>query len=281
MAHVDTGLTVADSAAMRSALCSEIDAGHPVLAQFSLSPDRWAPEWTLFTGYDDGGATVIGWSFFQEDEEHAAGIQTEESGQFRLADWERQTITLVQISGQPVAERDINALEKQAAQEAVTRSQGPVGSQAAQPCEHLTWGLAAFDRWATAIEAPDHTDVSDHVLLGRMQYHGHLVGHLAAQKWYSCDCLRHGQHSPWTVASVLQASAAWATFHERMWDIWDVAGGFWRDEQEELVKFRSQGARDRVAALIRQARDLDAAAATHLQTALDRWDRSHGDYMNH
>ena len=39
-------MTVADRAAIRSALCSGIDAGHPVLALFSLSPCRWAPEWS-------------------------------------------------------------------------------------------------------------------------------------------------------------------------------------------------------------------------------------------
>lgn len=275
----ESNLTVADTESLRSALCSGIDAGRPLLAHFSLSAAHWAPEWCLFTGYDEAGATAIGWSCFQQDEQQMLGLDTEPGGQFRTSDWDARTPCLIKIEGHPGADRDLRALEHQAAADAVEQAQNrPTGNNSTP---HLSWGLAAFDGWAAAIEDPDNAQVTDEVLLGRMQYHGHLVGHLAAQKWYSSAALRGGSHSPWTVADVLQAAAAYATFHEQMWDIWQIAGGYWRDEQEELVKFRAQDARERIATLIRQARALDERAVTHLQQALDRWDKSHGDYVNH
>lgn len=272
-------MKVADAEILHTALCAEIDAGRPCLALFSLSTEHWAPEWTLFTGYADDGATVIGWSCFQHAEgDHMAGVETEEAGQFRLSRWASHTPCLVRLSGEAPAARDLPTLERSAIEDAVAQSRG---RQQGRQQDGRSWGLAAFDAWATAIEDPDNNSLDEGVLRGRMQYHRHLVGHLAAQKWYSSVGLRRGEHSPWTTADVLRAAAAYASFHEVMWEIWDVAGAYWRDEQQELGKFQEAAARAQIASLIRQAGELDAEATGHLETALGRWDKSHAHYLDH
>jgi RNA polymerase sigma factor (sigma-70 family) len=48
------------------AIVEEVDAGHPVIAQGIVGP----PECCVVTGYDDGGRTLRGWSYFQSSPEN-------------------------------------------------------------------------------------------------------------------------------------------------------------------------------------------------------------------
>jgi hypothetical protein len=78
---------------------------------------------------------------------------------------------------------------------------------------------------------------------------------------------------------VLHASTDYARIHELMWESWRVAGGYWRDADAELAKFRDAGARRDIAAIAREAGRLDGEAAIHLRSALAAWDKSHSYYM--
>ena len=86
-----------------------------------------------------------------------------------------------------------------------------------------------------------------------------------------------------------RAAAGPLLIHGLMWDVWQVVGGYWRgckpgdgehrviwDNADEVRRFRSRSVRERAAAVIRRARDVDAQSLQDLQTAKDEWDSCRG-----
>ncbi len=260
-----------DVAAMRALVRDSIYAGRPVLAALSLSRQHWAPEWSLITGYDADGATVTGWSCFQDEEPWKEEVDLEPDGTFRLSDWETRTVTAVRLSGVH-RRQDEDALGKQALELGVSYARGRQDGLDA-------WGVTSYAAWAQAVEAADLTDLDAHLLKGRMQYHIRYIGHLAAQRWFTSAFLKQLHAPVFCVSDVLHAAGWYARIHELMWDCWQVAGGYWRDEDGELPKFRDPATRSQIAAIIREAGELDARALQHLETALSAWDKNHGYYM--
>ena len=264
--------TAAESGpAVRELVLASIGNGRPVVAAMSISATRWAPEWTLLTGFDDDGDVVTGWSCFQEDEQEQAELSFEDAGYFRKTDWEKDTLAAVRIREplSPAPERD--AVERQSLDLGVCHSQGAeVG--------HTGWGFEAYERWAQALQAEDIVDLDEDTLRGRLDYHTHFVGHLAAQKWYTACFLKDMQTKVWSLSDILHAAACYARIHELMWEVWKVAGGYWRDRDAEVTKFRDPAARAQIAALITEAQGLDEAAVEHLEGGLAAWDKTHAHY---
>lgn len=61
----------------------EIDAGRPVIALGIIGP----PEAAIVCGYRNGGKTLLGWNFFQENPEYAGDAKTDDSGYFICDTW--------------------------------------------------------------------------------------------------------------------------------------------------------------------------------------------------
>ena len=112
-----------------------------------------------------------------------------------------------------------------------------------------------------------------------MQYHIRYVGNLAAQRWFTSCFLKELDAPVFCVGDVLHAAGCYARIHELMWDCWQVAGGYWRNEDEEVQKLRDPSIRSQIASIIRAAGDLDARALQHLETAVRSWDKTHAYYM--
>ena len=236
------------------------------------SSKRWAPEWSLITGYDDGGDTIIGWSCFQDDERKKEELQFEPEGYFRKRDWEKDTMVVVRISGEKAESPDRESLERQVLEYGTCLSQGLVHG-------NESWGFEAYKRWACAVEDEGTGDLSEDILKGRLQYHTHFIGHLAAQKWYTSVYLKDMKKRGWNVSDTLCASANYAKIHELMWNCWQVAGGYWRDPMTEVGKFRDTEVRREIAEIIREAGRLDKVAVGHMASALSAWDKTHAYYM--
>ena len=66
-----------------------IDEGYPCIALGIIGP----PEPCIITGYRKNGEELLGWNFFQNDTEFAAGIQIDESGYFISSNWWENTDT--------------------------------------------------------------------------------------------------------------------------------------------------------------------------------------------
>jgi hypothetical protein len=254
----------------RLVVSSISDDGHPVIALLSASPARWAPEWSLITGYDDAGGIITGWSCFQDFPQETSEMEFEPSGYFRKRDWERDTPVLFRLAGK---KQDDELLEQRVLEQGVELSREATTAERA-------WGLAAYDAWAHAVEEDEHfAEAADSVIKGRLEYHTHFVGHLASQKWYTSVYLRDMRKKGWNVSDVLHASANYARIHELMWDCWKVAGGYWRDSDAELSKFREGSSRAQIAKIIRAAGSADEMAMAHLGSALEAWNKTHRYYL--
>jgi hypothetical protein len=72
-----------DRAQMIAAIQESISRGRPVISFGMIGP----PEAGLITGYDDGGDTLIGWSYFQGDASMAGDTPFEPSGYYRRPNW--------------------------------------------------------------------------------------------------------------------------------------------------------------------------------------------------
>lgn len=259
-----------DNRAIRNLILTSIREGRPVIAQLSASSERWAPEWSLITGYDDNGAVINGWSCFQNEKKEKEELDFEPEGYFRKNDWEKDAVAAIRIGGEKKVS-DID-LERQALEYGVSLSRESVKNNA-------SLGFATYERWARALEDESNGSVDDDVLKGRLHYYTHFVGHLAAQKWYTASFLKDMNIRVGSICDALHAAANYAKIHELMWECWKVAGGYWRDSNGEIGKLRDAENRREIAAIIREAGQLDRAAVAYLEPALASWNKTHAFYM--
>ena len=258
--------------AVRGLVLGSIREGRPVVASLSVSGTRWAPEWSLITGYDDGGDTLIGWSCFQNEEREKEELEFEPEGCFRKRDWEKDALAVVRISGTKAQASEGESPGRKVLEYGIDLSRGSISG-------NESWGVETYERWACAVEDEENETVTEDVLKGRLQYHTRFIGHLAAQKWYASSYLRDMEKRVWSDSDVLHAAGNYVTIHELMWECWKVAGGYWRDPIPEVEKFRDVGARREITGIIREAGKLDQAAAGHMEAALAAWDKTHSFYM--
>jgi hypothetical protein len=74
---------------------TEVDEGRPVIALGIIGP----PEACIVTGYRDNGKTLLGWSFFQDMPEFAAGLSYDDAGYFVTQSWweNPETVALIAV----------------------------------------------------------------------------------------------------------------------------------------------------------------------------------------
>ena len=259
---------------VRDLVVSCVRSGRPVIAFMSISSEFWAPECSLITGLDDSGATVLGWSPFQDEEVEKGALKLSPEGYVANGDWETGVAALLFLREAADGAPEREVAERESLELGVRLSAGLVkGNQA--------WGLEAYEAWAGALEdESDVADLSDEDLKGRMLYYRHLVGHLAAQKWYTSSYLRGMKEKVWSVYDISHAAGNYARIHEVMWECWKVAGGYWRDSEAEVPEFRDSANRHKIAGFVREMKQLDEAAVNHLSAALEKWDKTHRYYMD-
>lgn len=119
----------------------EIDAGRPVIGYGIIGP----PEACLITGYRETGEALLGWNFFPDMPEWAAGVTTEPCGYFVRRGWfEHAEILAVMAVGQPVATLAGQEALRDCLEFALTVMQTP------RVFNHAG-GFTAFAAWAAAL----------------------------------------------------------------------------------------------------------------------------------
>lgn len=76
---------------------SQIDKGNPVIALGIIGP----PEVCIITGYRNGGETLLGWNFFQDNPEFNRDITIDESGYFITERWWDNADTVAVMALEP------------------------------------------------------------------------------------------------------------------------------------------------------------------------------------
>lgn len=257
LGHSSLAATVS-AAEIRDRIVSSIEVGMPVLAFGVVGP----PECSIITGYDDGGATLLGWSFFQECDMDEPAPPKEPTGQFRKAGWEASTAGIVTI-GERVEAPERQELDLELLRRAVEIARTPMvrGRHA---------GVAAYDAWADALLSdPGFDQPTPEWLDAAMMAHDDNVTVVAEGRWYAAVGLsRLSTHHAFRMEHILMAAACYAKEHALMWQVWGALDGQGRSP-EHCQRLAEPERRQRIAALIREAGAKDAEAADHLERAID------------
>lgn len=246
--------------AIREMVIAEIQAGRPCLAHGVVGP----PETCIITGYDEDGDILIGWSFFQSWPEFSEELGFEPCGYFRKRNWELTTWDVMTVGSQ---EREPNREEE-------FRKALAWGLTVART--EKTWqerpnGIAAFDTWIEHLQRDEEIanwqpgDTPDPPFM----VHRDATDVIAEGRWYLSNFLARETPKcmPYQASHLYAAASCYAREHELMWDVWRNEGGGDRGVETQ-ANFADPDVRRRSIALIQQARDLDKAAADHIEAAL-------------
>ncbi|MFH1570591.1 MAG: hypothetical protein ABIL09_21555, partial [Gemmatimonadota bacterium] len=228
----------------------------PLIAHGVIGP----PEEALIAGYGEGGATVMGWSFFQDREIGTAGVEFLPSGYFRKRHWVPSTWGLMafgdKVGDPPRRETYTDALKWAL----------KVSREAVRYGERYS-GQAAYTVWAEHILRDDevaegggpddafrvHSDAIDVIAEGR--HYAHVFVEQAAAEL------------PEVEEDLLAAAACYKAEHDLMWEIWGLVGSNVPGPEQQAA-FLEPEVRRNIVPLIHRARDQDVAATQHIEAAL-------------
>jgi hypothetical protein len=204
----------------KEALLNSLHEGHPVLMESAAG----IPEYSIITGYDDGGDTLIGWAYCME-----CAKATEPNGMFRAqVDWTKPCRRMVVVGGK----RDIDLNDREITSYAIETMER-VKSQDTSYKEFAA-GFSALKKWHDAM-----ADSSNELLNGRHNHFLHLMILNVAEPraffiGYAKDAARRYSHNP-ELASCFEAmvnsSLEISDYARAMWGVKD--GNFSETEKRQ------------------------------------------------
>ena len=243
--------------ALREAIIASINRGLPVIAHGVIGP----PEGCVITGYDDDGAVLVGWNFFQNMPEFNTGVEFEPDGQFRKRHWLPDTWSALLI-GPKTAPVPVEQSRRETLGWAVDVIRTP---RRQERCN----GLAAFDTWREHLLRDDEFAQADQAELAkRVSAHMDATEVIAEGRWYAhVFCRDVADELPALAENLWKAAACFDAQHTLIWEFWQAQGGTDRSPANAR-RFADPELRRICAAYIVKLRDLDASAADHLERAL-------------
>jgi len=261
------------SALFRQRILESLERGMPVLGYGVIGP----PETCLITGYDRGEDALIGWNFFQNFPDFAAGVEYEPGGEFRKRNWYADTLCLL-IVGEKKPRPPLKDVYRSALEWCVTVTRNPMvrpEPDAPEWYRNRHNGLAAYEAWAAHLLRDEDFPAGDEAALRqRHQVHDVLVGSLAEARWYLSQFLLEAAnpdfHPPLSLAEDLyHAAGYYAAEHDLMWKLWDLAGG--NGHPQAYQKFADPAIRREMAAVILESRAKDVLAIEAIERTLTLW----------
>jgi len=253
----DDEVTEAD---LRARVIQSISQGRPVIARGVVGP----PVECVVTGFDESGAVLLGWSFFQQSREFSEDVEFESSGYFRKRNWFNSTDMVITL-GDKYERKALADIYHDALEWALQVVRIPVvhGDRKS--------GLAAYQAWAEAI-SQDHefADKSSEELRYLYDVHQDAVGTVAESRWYAHNFMNQIQADVPAPATLAKAASCYDREHSLMWQVWGLVGGPAASD-ETARQFADPAVRRRTAALILEARDADLEAAEWIEEALQEW----------
>ncbi|NSW55893.1 MAG: hypothetical protein HPY44_07770 [Armatimonadetes bacterium] len=248
----------ADPAPLTQRIMESIAREVPVLGFGVVGP----PECCIITGYEEAGAALTGWSFFQDCDEFSRGVGRLPSGQFRKTAWLGDTRGLIFI-GERLPAPDRAEVHRQSLYWALTISR----TLTVFPDRHN--GLAAYAAWAEHLGHDDEFATDDLSRLRLMfDVHDDAATTVAEGRWYAARYLEQtAQFLPWAAEELSTAANCYDREHDLVWQMWGLVGGNGRSDQKaELLA--EPGVRRDAIEIINELAELDAKAVAHIDTAL-------------
>lgn len=264
-----TPSTEHDEAYLRQRIIHSIrDLGRPVISFGIVGPS----EAGIITGYDEDGAGLVGWSFFQTDPMFTTGLETESTGYYRKRDWYQNCSGLV-IIGEKHERPKLGSLYKQALQWGIQVARTPE-IRVNGICYHN--GLAAYTAWSEHLSRDEDFPGDNEVVLREHHWiHELAIGLVAEARWYGSQFLvgmaEHvdaGVHRD-AIEDIYHAAGYLAGEHELMWKLWDLEGG--NGNPEAFRKMADPAIRQKVIPIILESREKLARVVEHLERALNKW----------
>jgi len=230
----------------------------PVIAFGVIGP----PEACLVTGYDEGGDVLIGWNYFQYDPLYNKGVDFEPSGEYRMRAWFRESLELLILGAKkPVLPR------AEANREALRWALRVMRASHTSAGRHN--GIDTFSAWAAHLQVDEaFPPGSLEMLRQRFLVLDNLVGSVAEGRWYAAKFMEMVTESePGLQDELLCAADCFEYEHDLMWQVWGLAGGSLRSD-EETLRLADPQLRREVAWLVTRAREKETRAANCIASAL-------------
>ncbi len=228
---------------------AQIDKGNPVIALGIIGP----PEACIITGYRNGGDTLLGWNFFQDNPEFNRDVTFDESGYYITDRWWDNPDTLAVLALEPTDAKKADI--KEILINATDAMKG-------RKCGNYAKGLLAYDAWIKAVG--NDSDFSEDLILPllaeRLFTHGDAI-----------DCIADGRYN----ASLFMKKAAEEyPDHKALFDkaavhfmdvskvhtkLFEAVGG-WERGEVQMRNFAKPDVRRRSVQLIYEAKENDEKA---------------------
>ncbi len=241
----------------REEIKASIDAGRPVLPFGVIGP----PEVCVVTGYDQDGATLIGWNYHQEHSD-IGQVEHESTGYFRKTDWFKETPAYILI-GPKSRNAQHRAARRQAYVDALKWISELVRVPAAAG-RHT--GLAAFKEWEQMLYSKDFAGLSVDELRDRLECHCAGLMMLLERKCGAAFLRTMARDEPDSNPELEKAAALYdmvAQFGREVWKhvSWDENG--WR-------RFGEAQVREVLAGHVKEAGRLEEEAVGLVERLLKR-----------
>jgi hypothetical protein len=243
---------------MRLAVTRAIDRGVPVLAEGVAGT-----EWSLVTGYDRDGETLIGWyeNWYGRDWEPPAYSPDGylDSRLFFKSNWYSTAKRLVIVEGQ--GQRDMTLRELCRNLAAVLQKEQSLGCLVGFAAYDALLGVLADDARLAALDKES--------LVALYRYVHGFIGRLAEGRSYVGNTLQGClKNEPVPDAVLVRFRSIGSTFyvtHNLCWEAWSALGANHLCEPKYAEGFRDPRVRARVAGLVQRIADNDRRTLQHLQ----------------
>ena len=240
-----------DEDGIRLQVMQTIAAGTPVIA-FGRGYGG-----AVFAGYEDLGASVVGWSMPSGDQ----GVGETEHGYVRWLDWLPGIAAIISVGEkgeQPPLEETYRKMLTWAVQAA---RRAELNGYAA--------GHAAFDEWQAALARDADVSADDMATLKkRLQAHWLFALTLAEGRAYAGTmCERAAAAFPEAAEELQAAQFNYHIIHDLQWRIWQTEGGMGEGDRQ-AQRFVQPAVREHLREIVAHCKRQDLLAIAHLERAL-------------
>jgi len=231
----------------------QIDRGSPCIGLGFIGP----PEACLITGYRDGGKTLLGWNFFQDNPEFAAQVKFDESGYFITESWWENESTLAVMSLGEKVKAPMPL--KELVQNAITVLSGRKHGDYAK-------GILAYDAWKKAItdESQFPKNLIMPLLVERLMCQGDGMDCLADGRANAAKFFAKQAEKKPDQPLFAEIAKQFGIVRDGAFEMYKTLGGWCRDEKQ-LKALAQPEIRRKLADLIDRCKAADTEALSLLK----------------
>lgn len=249
-----------DDGEYRRWVVESIRNGMPVVALKLFGP----PEPGIITGYDDDGAVIVGWDYFQDEDQVKADprVSFDDAGRYHKRDWTGDLEGIILVTGRvPRPER--RGLYRQALARDLRQMMIP-GTQ------DRPLGFAAYHAWARDLLDDPWFAAADEARLKERHGMNHaVVGEVAERRAYGASFLRQAAAAlPEAAGDLSKASECFDLMHDLCWRAWQTCGETHIPDEAAASGLANRATRQELVSIVLMHRDLDHRAARHIRRAL-------------